>query len=81
MSFLGESRFWSESKIYLTVVRTMVTVGSVIILTGIELVVLLISASTGGGCVMALYSICSSCSIGGRCRSMSHPGAMPAPQS
>ena len=36
VSFLGESRFWSESKIYLTVVWTMITIGSVIILTGIE---------------------------------------------
>jgi hypothetical protein len=36
VSFLGESQFWSESKIYLTVVWTMITIGSVIILTGIE---------------------------------------------
>jgi hypothetical protein len=56
MSFLGESRFWSESKIYLTVVWSMITIGSVIILTGIEPVVLLIIASSGGGFVMALYS-------------------------
>jgi hypothetical protein len=56
VSFLTESRFWSESKIYLTVVWTMITIGSVIILTGIEPVVLLIIASSGGGFVMALYS-------------------------
>jgi hypothetical protein len=56
MSFLGESRFWSESKIYLTVVWSMITIGSVIILTGIEPVILLIIASSGGGFVMALYS-------------------------
>jgi hypothetical protein len=56
MSFLGESQFWSESKIYLTVVWSMITIGSVIILTGIEPVVLLIIASSGGGFVMALYS-------------------------
>jgi hypothetical protein len=56
MSFLTESQFWSESKIYLTVVWTMITIGSVIILTGIEPVVLLIIASSGGGFVMALYS-------------------------
>ena len=36
VSFLGESQFWSESKIYPTVMRIMVPVGSVIILTGIE---------------------------------------------
>ncbi len=56
VSFLGESRFWSESKIYLSVVWIMITIGSVIILTGIEPVVLLIIASSGGGFVMALYS-------------------------
>jgi hypothetical protein len=56
MSFLGESQFWSESKIYLTVVWSMIPIGSVIILTGIEPVVLLIIASSGGGFVMALYS-------------------------
>ena len=48
VSFLTESRFWSESKIYLTVVWSMITIGSVIILTGIEPVVLLIIASSGG---------------------------------
>jgi hypothetical protein len=53
---LSESRFWSESKINLTVVWTMITIGSVIILTGMEPVVLLIIASSGGGFVMALYS-------------------------
>jgi len=56
VSFLGESQFWSESKIYPTVVRIMVPVGSVIILTGIEPVVLLIIASSGGGFVKVLYS-------------------------
>ena len=56
VSFLGESQFWSESKIYLTVVWSMITIGSLIILTGIEPVVLLIIASSGGGFVMALYS-------------------------
>jgi hypothetical protein len=56
VSWLGESRFWSESKIYLTVVWSMIVIGSVIILTGIEPVVLLIIASSGGGFVMALYS-------------------------
>jgi hypothetical protein len=56
VSILTESQFWSESKIYLTVVWSMITIGSVIILTGIEPVVLLIIASSGGGFVMALYS-------------------------
>lgn len=53
VSFLGESRFWSESKIYLSVVWIMITIGSVIILTGIEPVVLLIIASSDGEFVMA----------------------------
>jgi hypothetical protein len=56
VSFLGESQFCCESKIYLTVVWTMITIGSVIILTCIEPVVLLIIASSGGGFVMALYA-------------------------
>ena len=53
---MGESQFWSASKIYLTVVWTMITVGLVIILTGIEPVVLLIIASSGRWFVIALYS-------------------------
>ena len=53
---MAESQFWSESKIYLTVVWSMITIGTVTILTGIEPVVLLIIASSGGGFVMALYS-------------------------
>jgi hypothetical protein len=56
VSFLTESQYWSESKIYLTVVWTMITIGTVIILTGIGPVVLLIIASSGGRFVMALYS-------------------------
>jgi hypothetical protein len=55
VSFLGGLQFWSESKIYLTVVWSMITIGTVI-LTGIEPVVLLIIASSGGGFVIALYS-------------------------
>jgi hypothetical protein len=56
VSFLGESQFWSKSKIYPTVVWIMIAVGSFIILTGIESVVLLIIVSSDGGFVMALYS-------------------------
>jgi hypothetical protein len=56
VSFLSESQFWSESKIYPTVVWIMITVTSVVILTDIESVVLLIFASSGGGFVMTLYS-------------------------
>jgi hypothetical protein len=56
VSWLARSEFWSESKIYLTVVWTMITVGTIIILTGIESLILLIIAASGGGVVMAFYS-------------------------
>jgi len=57
VSFLAGSRFWSESKIYATVVWTMIAIGTVIIFSGIEPLVLLIIASSGGGFVMAFYSV------------------------
>jgi hypothetical protein len=47
VSFLGGSQFWSESKIYLTVVWSMITIGTVIILTGMDPVVLLIITAPG----------------------------------
>jgi hypothetical protein len=56
VSWLARSEFRSESKIYLTVVWTMITVGTIIILTGIEPLILLIIAASGGGVVMAFYS-------------------------
>jgi hypothetical protein len=56
VSWLKGSQFWSESKVYLTVVWTMITIGTIIILTGIEPLVLLIIAASGGGIVMAFYS-------------------------
>jgi hypothetical protein len=56
VSWLGRSEFWSESKIYITVIWTMITVGTVIILTGVEPLILLIIAASGGGVVMAFYS-------------------------
>jgi len=57
VSFLKNSEFWSESKVYLTVTWFMIIVGSTIIWTGIEPVLLLIIASAGGGFVMAFYSV------------------------
>jgi hypothetical protein len=57
VSFLKNSEFWSESKIYLTVTWFMIIVGSAIMWTGIEPVILLIVASAGGGFVMAFYSV------------------------
>jgi hypothetical protein len=56
VTFLKESAFWSESKIYVTVVWIMCIGGSLIILTGIEPLILLILASTGGGFMMFFYS-------------------------
>ena len=57
VSFLKTSEFWSESKIYITVVWLMIIVGSGIIWTGIEPVVLLVISAAGGGFVMAVYSV------------------------
>ena len=57
VSLLRGSSFWSESRIYATVVWTMITIGTVIIFSGIEPLVLLIIASSGGGVVMAFYSV------------------------
>jgi hypothetical protein len=56
VSFLKESTFWSESKIYITVVWLMCIVGGAIIWTGIEPLALLIIASVGGGFAMFFYS-------------------------
>ena len=57
VSFLKESTFWSESKIYITVVWILIVSGSGIIWTGIEPIVLLVISSAGGGFVMAFYSV------------------------
>ncbi len=56
VSFLKDSQFWSESKIYATVVWIMAIGGSLLLLTGLEPIVLLVIASTGGYFVMAFYS-------------------------
>jgi len=57
VSWLKGSEFWSESKIYMTVVWTMITIGTIILLTGIQPLVLLILSATGGFFVMAFYSV------------------------
>jgi len=57
VTFLKNSTFWSESKIYITVVWFMIVVGSAILWTGAEPIVLLVIASAGGGFVMAFYSV------------------------
>lgn len=57
VSFLGESEFWSESKIYFASVWFIIVAGSIIILTiSDQPLVLLIISSAGGGVVMFLYS-------------------------
>ena len=56
VTFLKESTFWSESKIYVTVVWILCLAGMAIIWTGIEPLILLLLASTGGGFMMFLYS-------------------------
>ncbi len=57
VTFLKNSTFWSESKIYVTVVWFMIVVGSLILWTGAEPIVLLVISSAGGGFVMAFYSV------------------------
>ena len=57
VTFLKESTFWSESKIYVTVAWLIIVAGSIVMLTvSSQPIVLLIIASAGGGVVMFFYS-------------------------
>ena len=56
VTVLRDSEFWSESKLYVTVVWIMAIGGSTLIWTGIEPIVLLLLSSAGGFYVMAAYS-------------------------
>jgi hypothetical protein len=56
VTLLRDSEFWSESKLYVTVVWIIAIGGSILIWTGIEPIVLLVLSSTGGFFVMAMYS-------------------------
>ena len=56
VNFLGGSQFWSESKMYATVVWIMCIGGSLIIWSGIEPLILLVLSATGGGFMMFIYS-------------------------
>ena len=57
VTFLKESTFWSESKIYVAVAWFIIVAGSIIMLTiSSQPLVLLIIASAGGGVVMFFYS-------------------------
>src|SRR5918994_249698 len=56
VTFLKESEFWSESKLYVTAVWILAISGSIIIWTGIEPIILLTMSAAGGFFVMAAYS-------------------------
>ena len=56
VTVLRDSQFWSESKIYATVIWIMAIGGSALVWTGIEPIVLLILSASGGFFVMAAYS-------------------------
>src|SRR5215203_1108388 len=56
VTFLKESQFWSESKIYITVVWLMCIGSSGIIWSGIQPLILLVLSSVGGGFMMFFYS-------------------------
>jgi hypothetical protein len=56
VTFLKESEFWSESKLYVTAVWILAIGGSIIIWTGIEPIILLTFSAAGGFFVMAAYS-------------------------
>jgi hypothetical protein len=56
VTVLRNSDFWSESKIYATVVWIMAIGGAILIWQGIEPIVLLILSASGGFFVMAAYS-------------------------
>ena len=56
MTVLRNSEFWSESKIYATVVWFMAIGGTIFVWTGIEPIVLLIMSAAGGFFVMAAYA-------------------------
>jgi hypothetical protein len=56
VTVLRDSEFWSESKLYVTAVWIIIIVGSILLWTGIEPIVLLVLSSAGGFYVMAAYS-------------------------
>ena len=56
VTVLRNSEFWSESKIYATVVWIMAIGGSILVWTGIEPIALLVLSASGGFFVMAAYS-------------------------
>jgi hypothetical protein len=57
VTFLKDSEFWSESKLYALVVWAMAIGGSLLLLTGISPIILVVLSATGNGFVMAFYSV------------------------
>jgi hypothetical protein len=57
VTLLRDSGFWSESKIYATVVWILAIGGALLIWTGIEPIILLTMSAAGGFFVMAAYSV------------------------
>src|ERR671917_818908 len=56
VTVLRDSEFWSESKLYVTAVWIIIIVGSILLWTGIEPIVLLVLSSAGGFYVMGADS-------------------------
>ena len=56
VTFLKTSEFWTESKIYVTVVWIMCVGGAIIVWTGAQPLVFLVLSATGGGFMMFFYS-------------------------
>ena len=58
INWLSESSTWSESRVYLVIVWSMILFGSVILLSGMtQPIVLLVIASSLNGLVMFVYSV------------------------
>ena len=57
VTFLKESEFWSESKLYALVVWLMAIGGSALLITGITPIILIVLSATGNGFAMAFYSV------------------------
>ena len=57
VSYLAESRFWTESKLYFAVVWGEILVGSTVLLSGLsQPLVLLVIGIAAGGVTMSVYS-------------------------
>jgi hypothetical protein len=57
VTFLKESEFWSESKLYALVVWVMAIGGTALLTTGITPIILLVLSATGHGFAMAFQSV------------------------